>query len=45
MPTDDANALLQVISQRYQEGSIILTTNRGGAKYAERRDLRQSPCS
>ena len=29
MPTDDANALFQVISQRYLKGSIILTTNRG----------------
>ena len=29
MPTDDANALIQVISQRYLKGSIILTTNSG----------------
>jgi DNA replication protein DnaC len=29
MPSDDANALFQVISQRYLKGSIILTTNRG----------------
>jgi len=29
MPAEDANALFQVISQRYQRGSIILTTNRG----------------
>ena len=29
MPADDANALFQVISQRYLKGSIILTTNRG----------------
>ena len=28
-PADDANALFQVISQRYLKGSIILTTNRG----------------
>jgi len=29
MPAEDANALFQVISQRYLHGSIILTTNRG----------------
>lgn len=29
MPADDANALFQVISQRYLKGSIILTTNKG----------------
>jgi DNA replication protein DnaC len=29
MPADDANALFQVISQRYLKGSVILTTNRG----------------
>ena len=29
MPAEDANALFQVISQRYLRGSIILTTNRG----------------
>ena len=29
LPADDANALFQVISQRYLKGSIILTTNRG----------------
>ena len=29
MPTEDANALFQVISQRYLKSSIILTTNRG----------------
>ena len=29
MPTDDANALFQVISERYLKGSIIFTTNRG----------------
>src|SRR4051794_12073290 len=28
MPAEDANALFQVISQRYLRGSIILTTNR-----------------
>ena len=28
-PAEDANALFQVISQRYLRGSIILTTNRG----------------
>ncbi|CAN5720457.1 IS21-like element helper ATPase IstB [soil metagenome] len=28
MPAEDANALFQVISQRYLNGSIILTTNR-----------------
>ncbi len=32
MPAEDANALFQVISQRYLRGSIILTTNRGVAK-------------
>jgi DNA replication protein DnaC len=31
MPAEDANALFQVISQRYLRGSIILTTNRVGA--------------
>jgi DNA replication protein DnaC len=29
LPAEDANALFQVISQRYLRGSIILTTNRG----------------
>jgi DNA replication protein DnaC len=29
MPAEDANALFQVVSQRYLRGSIILTTNRG----------------
>lgn len=29
MPAEDANALFQVISQRYLRGSVILTTNRG----------------
>jgi DNA replication protein DnaC len=32
MPAEDANALFQVISQRYLNGSIILTTNRGVTK-------------
>lgn len=35
MPTDDANALFQVVSQRYLHGSIILTTNRGVASWGE----------
>ncbi len=35
MPTDDANALFQVISQRYLNGSIILTTNRGVASWGD----------
>lgn len=29
MPTEDAAALFQVISRRYQKGSVILTTNLG----------------
>ena len=32
MPTEDANALFQVISQHYLKSSIILTTNRGASK-------------
>jgi IstB-like ATP binding protein len=32
MPAEDANALFQVISQRYLRGSIILTTNGGVGK-------------
>ena len=28
MPAEDAASLFQVISRRYQKGSIILTTNR-----------------
>jgi len=35
MPAEDANALFQVISQRYLNGSIILTTNRGVASWGE----------
>jgi DNA replication protein DnaC len=35
MPAEDANALFQVISQRYLRGSIILTTNRGVAAWGE----------
>lgn len=35
MPADDANALFQVISQRYFKGSIILTTNRGVGSWGD----------
>ncbi len=35
MPAEDANALFQVISQRYLRGSIILTTNRGVAEWGD----------
>jgi DNA replication protein DnaC len=35
MPAEDANALFQVIAQRYLRGSIILTTNRGVASWGE----------
>jgi DNA replication protein DnaC len=35
MPAEDANALFQVISQRYLRGSIILTTNRGVAQWGD----------
>jgi hypothetical protein len=35
MPAEDANALFQVISQRYLRGSIILTTNRSVASWGE----------
>jgi len=35
MPAEDANALFQVISQRYLNGSIILTTNRGVASWGD----------
>ena len=35
MPAEDANALFQVISQRYVRGSIILTTNRGVASWGD----------
>lgn len=35
MPNDDANALFQVIAQRYLKGSIILTTNKGVASWGD----------
>lgn len=35
MPAEDANALFQVIAQRYLRGSVILTTNRGVASWGE----------
>lgn len=35
MPAEDANALFQVISQRYLNGSVILTTNRGVASWGD----------
>jgi DNA replication protein DnaC len=35
MPADDANALFQVISQRFLKGSIILTTNRGVGSWGD----------
>lgn len=35
MPAEDAAALFQVISRRYQKGSIILTTNRGVASWGD----------
>ena len=35
MPAEDANALFQIISQRYLKGSLILTTNRGVASWGE----------
>lgn len=35
MPAEDANALFQVISQRYLRGSVILTTNRGVASWGQ----------
>jgi DNA replication protein DnaC len=35
MPAEDANALFQVVSQRYLKGSIILTTNRGVGSWGE----------
>ena len=35
MPAEDANALFQVIAQRYLRGSIILTTNRGVASWGD----------
>ena len=33
MPSEDAAALFQVISRRYQKGSVILTTNRSVAAW------------
>ena len=35
MPTEDAAALFQVISRRYQKGSVILTTNRNVASWGD----------
>ncbi len=35
LPAEDASALFQVISRRYQKGSIILTTNRGVASWGD----------
>lgn len=35
MPAEDANALFQVISQRYLKGSVILTTNRGVGSWGD----------
>ena len=35
MPAEDAAALFQVISRRYQKGSIILTTNRSVASWGD----------
>lgn len=35
LPAEDANALFQVISQRYLRGSIILTTNRGVTSWGD----------
>ena len=35
MPSEDAAALFQVISRRYQKGSIILTTNRNVAAWGD----------
>jgi DNA replication protein DnaC len=35
MPAEDANALFQVISQRYLRASVILTTNRGVASWGD----------
>jgi len=35
MPAEDANALFQVVAQRYLRGSIILTTNRGVGSWGE----------
>ena len=35
MPTQDASALFQVIARRYLKGSVIVTTNRGGASWGD----------
>jgi len=35
MPAEDAAALFQVISRRYQKGSVILTTNLGVASWGD----------
>ena len=35
MPSEDAAALFQVISRRYQKGSVILTTNRNVAAWGD----------
>ena len=35
MPSQDAAALFQVISRRYQKGSVILTTNRNVAAWGD----------
>ena len=35
MPAEDAASLFQVISRRYQKGSIILTTNRNVASWGD----------
>ena len=35
MPSEDAAALFQVISHRYQRGSVILTTNRNVASWGD----------
>jgi DNA replication protein DnaC len=35
MPAEDANALFQVISQRYLKGSLVLTTNRGVGSWGD----------
>ena len=35
MPSEDAAALFQVISRRYQKGSIVLTTNRNVASWGD----------
>ena len=35
MPGEAARHLFQVISRRYQHGSVILTTNRGIAQWGE----------